>query len=98
MTDDDIRRLLNDRGFGVFDVRDRDIGDTLFLSTDRRRPRVLVTAEAKAEHPDQIAATVEEALRLLTKGGGGDVVIELDPNNLGRIVAVRKNIPPATNH
>ena len=96
--DDEICRLLNDRDFGVFEARDRDFGDTLFLSRDRRRPRVLVTSEAKAEHPDQIDAAVKEALRLLTYWGGGDVVIRLDRNNLGRIVAVQENIPPATNH
>ena len=98
MIDDEICRLLNDRDFGVFEARDRDFGDTLFLSRDRRRPRVLVTSEAKAEHPDQIDAAVKEALRLLTYWGGGDVVIRLDRNNLGRIVAVQENIPPATNH
>ncbi len=97
MIDDEICRLLNDRGFGVFEARDRDSGDTLFLSRDRRGPRVLVTTEAKADHPDQIDAAVEEALRLLTEGGGDDVVIRLDRNNLDRIVAVRENIPPATN-
>jgi hypothetical protein len=98
MIDDEIFRLLNDRGFGVFEARDRDFGDTLFLSRDRRRPRVLVEAEARADHPDQIDAAVKKALRLLTDGDGGDVVIRLDLNNLDRIVAVRENIPPATNH
>ena len=92
MTDNEIFRLLNDRGFGVFEARGRGYGDTLFLSRDRRSPRVLVEGEARADHPDQIAAAVEKALRLLTEEGGGDVVIRHDRNNLDRIVAVRENI------
>ena len=92
MNDEEICRLLNDRGFGVFVTRGRCYGDTLFLSGDRRSPRVLVEGDAMADHPDQLATALEKALRLLTEGGGGDVVIRHDPNNLDRIVAVRENI------
>ena len=97
MSDDEICRLLNDRGFGVFEARPRNIGGTLFLSRDRPWPRVLVTAEAREDHPDQIGAAVEDALRLLTEGGGDDVVIRYGPNSLDQIVAVRENITPETN-
>ncbi len=96
MSDDEICRLLNDRGFGVFEARPRNLGGTLFLSRDRPWPRVLVTPDARADHPDQIGAAVEDALRLLTEGGGDDVVIRRDPNNLDQIVAVRENITPET--
>jgi hypothetical protein len=97
MIDDKILRLLNDGDFGVFEARDRIFGDTLFLSEDRRSPRVLVKGDAKADHPDQIDAAVKEALSLLTEGGGGDVVIRNDPKDLDRIVAVQESIPPTTN-
>jgi hypothetical protein len=95
MIDDEICRLLNDRGFGVFEIRDRGFGDTLFLSPDRRRPRLLVTMEAKADHPGQIDAAVEDAIELLKTGGGGDVVIRLDHDDPTCIKAVRESIPPS---
>ena len=99
MSDDEICRLLNDLdlGFGVFEALPRNLGGTLFLSRDPRCPRVQVQVTARADHPDQIGAALEDAGRLLTEGGGGDVVIRHDPNNLDQIVAVRENITPETN-
>ncbi len=95
MIDDEICRRLNDRGFGEFEIRDRGCGDTLFLSRDRRRPRLLVSKEAKADHPGKVNAAVEDAIKLWKSERGGDVVIRLDPDDLARIKAVREGIPPA---
>jgi len=53
----------------VFEIRDRGSGDSLFISPDRSRPRAFVTMEAKADHPGQIDAAVQDAIELLKTGG-----------------------------
>jgi hypothetical protein len=78
----------------VFEIRDRGSGDSLFISPDRSRPRVFVTMEAKADHPGQIDAAVQDAIELLKTGGGGDVVIRLDHDDPTPIKAVRETILP----
>ncbi len=77
MTDEAIRSLLNVTLGLDFEARDQGLHGTLFLSRDRKRHRLRITAECREEHESEIPDAVDKAITIL-RGRGGYVVIRND--------------------
>ncbi len=85
MTEGTIRSRLSETLGLDFEARDQGLLGTLFLSRDRKRHRLRITAECREEHESEIPDAVDEAITIL-RGRGGDVVIRNDESGELRVV------------
>ncbi len=91
MTDEEISdQLTAECHCGPFESRSLQNMGTLFLAAHARRPRLLVTMEARDDFQELMPRAVGTAIELLSEGG--DVVIRRHPS-LDDIQVVREPIP-----